>query len=495
MAYFVLKSLSGSNDILVSGQVFYQNQTLPAVSVSINGESVVTDENGKYSLANLDFGRNVVKFSKQGYQPKEQSVFLWKKKQEIGKIDLIKDENFSASFSGIVINNFDQKAVSGAIISLGQSNTVSGDNGEFKFSDLAKGTSVLKISAIGFIDLQEDISIGESDNNGKEYALTPYGKITFTSDREGKKNIYAINYDGKNLRNLTAGIKGDSWGGEYSTDGNRLVFFSDFEENLDLWGQKISSLYVLNKNSDKPIKISRDLIVDDGFKISRDGKRIVFIGRDKENGKSEIYVASIDGKNDWIQLTDNDTTESNIDISADGNWVVYGISNKGGEREAYLKNVISNEEIKIFTSNEREDFISFSPDGKSILYTKEGMDFSTRIFIYDIKSAKENNIYKTSSNIKNVVWGNDSKKIAFTSTRDDRTYIYTLDIDGQNEIKLSEESANYKNLVWPDLQKILIFEIQKDDGNVLGIMDVSSRKITEFEKIGDDVLSWDPQVF
>ena len=67
----------------------------------------------------------------------------------------------------------------------------------------------LKISAIDFWDHTESVVLGAGQLPNKEYDLTPYGRISFTSSRDGKKNIYSINHDGKNLQNLTSKIKAD----------------------------------------------------------------------------------------------------------------------------------------------------------------------------------------------------------------------------------------------------------------------------------------------
>uniref|UniRef100_A0A7C4M531 Dipeptidylpeptidase IV N-terminal domain-containing protein n=1 Tax=candidate division CPR3 bacterium TaxID=2268181 RepID=A0A7C4M531_UNCC3 len=495
MAYFVFKSYSSDGNIRISGQIYSGDKNVIAASVSIGEESVVTDENGEYFLSNLNFGKNTIKITKNGYKEKNQSIFIWKDGQKIKKIEIDKDENLSISFSGVVIDGFNKKPISGAIVELGPSNATTSDRGEFSFFDIPKDILKIKVSAIGYVDLEEEINISSNENDFKEISLTPYGRISFTTSRDGKRNIYAINYDGKNIRNLTGGIKEDCWGGKYTVDGKRLVFFSSSEKDIDIWGQKIPALYVLNKNGVEPFKISGDLIVEGDFKISKSGERVVFVGRDNNEGKSEIYITSIGEKRDWIQLTDNSSIESNIDISPDGNWIVFGVLSEDSQRIVKAVNIFSREEKNIFTSPSREYFISFSPDGKKLIYAKEGMDFYTRLFTFDLEESKEKEIYKTSSGLKNILWSSDSKKIIFTSTRDDRTDIYSIDVDGKNEVKLTEKSGQYDNVIWPSLEKILVFSIRKDEGYVLAVMDLSSRKIYEIEKIGNDILSWDPQVF
>ncbi|MDD5731738.1 MAG: hypothetical protein PHU42_02520 [Patescibacteria group bacterium] len=492
--YFLIKYYSGSDNFNLKGTIYYKTRPLPDVNVSVSGASVVSDENGAFIIPHLPLGSVVVKFEKKGFVSLEEKVFLWRKNQEMDKITLTRDENFSASFSGTVLNNFDKRPIANAIIHLGNATATSDETGLFEFIDMPKENSSLTISAVGFWDLTEDINLAALGSGPKEYNLTPYGRVSFTSLRDGKKNIYAINYDGKNLTNLTSKIKGDCWGGVFAPSNGSLIFYSDFEGITDQWGQKIPALYLLEKGSDKPIKISRDVIPEGEFKISRNGTRIVFPGKKKNEDKIEIYLAGIAKKEEWAQLTDNDLTESNLDISPDGNQVIYGVFNEG-VREIYSQKIGSFTDKKISASPNRETFLSYSPDGKSILYVRETPDLRSQIFIYDVVKQKEKEIYKTSTNIQNIVWNKSSDKIVFTSIRDDKDNIYSIDTSGENEIKLTDQGANYKDILWPDLEKILVFMIKKDNGNSLAVMDISHRTIHEIENISDDVLSWDSEVF
>ena len=491
--YFFIKYISSADNINLKGSISYKSEPLPDVTVSVGTESTVSDENGVFVVSHLKFGSNTVKFEKEGYISQQEKVFLWHKNQQVAKVAMSRDDKYSLTYSGVVLNGFDKTPIKGAIVKLGSSNATTGDSGKFEFADMQNGSAKITISAIGFWDTSLDVVLGDGSPDSGEYNLTPYGRISFSSSRDGKKNVYTINYDGKNLKNLTSGIKGDCWGGRFTPDG-KLVFFSNFESVLDKWGQAIPALYVLARGSDKPVKISRDIIPDGDFKISRNGDRMVFSGGERGSDKTEVYAVGLSKTNEWVQLTDNDLIESNVDISPDGNWVTYG-SYVDGERDIFIQKVGDFDNKKISTSNNRETFILYSPDGKNILYVRETLASGSTVYLYSISDDKEKEIYKTSSNIKNLSWNNSGDKIVFTSTRDDKDDIYSIDSAGGNELKLTDQSADYENILWPNLEKILVFMIKKNDGNSLAVMDVSRRAIKEIEQISDDTLSWDSEVF
>ena len=489
--YFFSTQYLGKSNANISGIILFDEKPLIDVNVSIGDDSALTDENGYFSISNISYGRQKLIIEKTGYQTQEKNIFVWKKSQKIGKIKINKDTKGFVVFSGNVFDSFNKKPLKGAIVEMGGSNTMTNDIGEFQFDSLERGDYTLSISAIGYKDVFQDISIGEEKNISKDFFLSPYGKISFTSSRDGKKNIYSIGYDGKDLVNYTAGIKGDCWSGEFTGDGKKLIFYSDIGDEYDQWGQKISNLYFINKDSSEPKKINRDMIIDDIFRLSSNGDRVLFLGKDKITEKKELYISSIGKIQEWIQLTDNDVTESNYDISSDGNLVVFGAF-EGDQRKIYLIEVGQKivKPIITFTDQTRESKISFSPDGKSLFYTVEGYNFDTRVFVYDITSNKSKQIYRAISGIKDITWSNDGKKIAFIAIRDDRRYIYSINSDGSNETKLLEESGNFEELLWPPLEKILIVKIQDGDARSLAVLDITQRKLQKVENILNDQIGW-----
>ena len=226
--YFVSTQYIGKSDATVSGLVFYKEKPLINVNVSLGKESVITDEKGYFNIKNIPYGRQNINLEKDGYKTAQKSVFIWKKNYNAGKISLERDSEKVVTFSGKIYDSFTKKGVKDAVVELGGGNTVTNEGGEFSFDGLEKGSEMIKISAIGYQDIEEEISLNDAQNISKDFFLSPYGKVSFTSSREGKKNIYSVSYDGKNLKNYTAKIKGDCWSGQFTSDGKRIVFYSNF---------------------------------------------------------------------------------------------------------------------------------------------------------------------------------------------------------------------------------------------------------------------------
>ena len=123
-------------------------------------------------------------------------------------------------------------------------------------------------------------------------------QIAFVSNRSGNWDIYVMDVDGGNPRNLTKNRHND-WHPSWSPDGEQIAFGSNREGNLEI--------YVMDVDGRNPRNLTKDghgeFNPSESYPSwSPDGKRIAFAsGR---NGHWDIYVMDADGQNPR-QLTNN----------------------------------------------------------------------------------------------------------------------------------------------------------------------------------------------
>jgi len=121
-----------------------------------------------------------------------------------------------------------------------------------------------------------------------------YGKIAFVTIRDGNEEIYVMDDDGSNPRNITQNPANDnepSW----SPDGKKIAFNSDRDGNWEV--------YVMNADSSNPVNLTNNSNLDGSPHWSPDGHQITFTSN--RNGDLEIYVMSSDGQN-VRKLTETD---------------------------------------------------------------------------------------------------------------------------------------------------------------------------------------------
>ena len=126
-------------------------------------------------------------------------------------------------------------------------------------------------------------------------ALKTNGKIAFMSGRNGFLDIYVMNADGSNQRQLTFGMvnPADGFSRTYtsvpvwSPDGSRIAFKSEF----DFHG---FNLYLMNADGTRQRRLTRNESSDGDPAWSPDGQRIAFISH--RDGNDEVYVINADGR-------------------------------------------------------------------------------------------------------------------------------------------------------------------------------------------------------
>ena len=178
--------------------------------------------------------------------------------------------------------------------------------------------------------------------------------ISFHSDRTGQSDIYIIDTNGKNLRNLTNHPAEDSWAA-WAPDGRSFAFVSDRDGNAEIY---IKRFNVVRRLTNHP---------EDDFDPawSPDGNWIAFVS--KRTGTRHIYRIDINGKN-LKRLTNQGHFNSNPAWSPDGQSIAFGsIGNDGvgiyvmDADGKHLRQIIAQLHV-----GGPPRFPAWSPDGKQI---------------------------------------------------------------------------------------------------------------------------------
>ena len=233
-------------------------------------------------------------------------------------------------------------------------------------------------------------------------------QIAFVSHRVGNPDIYVMNIDGGNPRNLTNNRDNDfqpSW----SPDGKRIAFVSNrdghFINNIPAY-----EIYVMDADGDNLQNLTNNPNDDRDPSWSPDGERIVFVShraghfRSKFLITSEIYVMDVDGNNQQ-RLTENRKNDWNPSWSPDGKRIT-------------------------FSSDRRGDFENFE------------------IYVMDVDGGNQQKLTNNRGDDRSPSWSPDGERIAFSSDRDGKTDIYVMDADGGNLQNLTNNRHTDASPVW-----------------------------------------------
>ena len=254
-------------------------------------------------------------------------------------------------------------------------------------------------------------------------------QIAFTSERDGNREIYVMDADGRNQRRLTNSRLVD-WDPSWSPDGRHIAFTANGRPGD--WGIRGGDLeiYVMNADGTNQRQFTNNLRQDTNPAWSPDGKRIAYVST--INISREIYVMGADeGKPRRL------TNSGNVHIhswhpawSPDSERIAF-TSNRDGNLEIYVMGADGANQQRLTNSG---DILihnwkpSWSPDGRRIAFASN-RDGNWNIYVMNADGAGQRNRTKDMDG-DDPSWSPDGKRIVFVSEKDGNKEIYTINTDG-----------------------------------------------------------------
>ncbi len=313
---------------------------------------------------------------------------------------------------------------------------------------IVAGAALLATPALGIGDrLLSLIQSNRSPLDVQAPAWSPDGRtIVFVSWRDGNGEVYAMNADASDPRNLTQHPAKDvrpAW----SPDGRRIAFARHGDGN--------SEIYVMNADGSGKRNLARNRLRlnDDYPKWSPDGRKIAFL-RDTPSSSyaHHLYVVNADGSG-LRRLTRNQTGRYQLVWSPDGRTIYFGrylvsVDGSGARRLPHIPLTAV-----------------WSPDGQQIAFvstTRGPAPFggccpssSSDIYVMNADGSGSRKLMHNAGYNDKPAWSPDGRKIAFTSSRDGRAEIYVMNADGSGQRNLTRHPARDFRPSWsPDGRRI-----------------------------------------
>lgn len=193
-------------------------------------------------------------------------------------------------------------------------------------------------------------------------------------------NIYEADPDGSNLRALTTG---PSYHAEcaYSSDGSEIVFASNESGSMNL--------YIMNSDGSNVRQITHtDFSYNGGPFFSPSGDRIVF--RSDRGAPDFLQIFLIDREGQETQLTDNNAVNWAPYWHPSERFLVYTTSIRGHDRyEIYAIDIATRTTVAITDSPSFDGLPVFNKEGNKLLWTSKRNDGSCQIFLADFVMPEE----------------------------------------------------------------------------------------------------------
>ena len=183
-----------------------------------------------------------------------------------------------------------------------------------------------------------------------------------------ESDIYVMNADGSGTKNLTRSPKFDG-GPAWSPDGQKIAFqrvVGVIPCGTGGCGPAESDIFVMNADGSEQRNLTRKPSLNLGsYAWSPDGQKIAFQRRPKRMNW-DIYVINADGSG-LRNLTRNGSHDIDADWSPDGQRIVFRTS-RHGKWELYVMNADGSGLRYLSEARASQDRVEWSPDGRKIAF-------------------------------------------------------------------------------------------------------------------------------
>lgn len=263
-----------------------------------------------------------------------------------------------------------------------------------------------------------------------------HSRVAFVNDNSGNKEIYVVDYDGKELRPVTAN-KSLNLLPRWRPDGRALAFTSYKDGNPDLF------LHDFERGRISVLSDRQGLNIAGGF--SPDGTQLAAtISRGKE---PNIFLVNMkDGAAKAV--TSHFGVDSSPTFSPDGRQVAF-VSDRAGNPQVHILELAGGG-IHRLTHLNWCDSPSWSPTGEWIAFAgranrKDALD----IFLVDTAGTRVVQLTHGEGQNESPSWSADGRFLAFSSSRaGGKPKIYLMDADGSAPRLLLETAGGSYTPNW-----------------------------------------------
>lgn len=254
-------------------------------------------------------------------------------------------------------------------------------------------------------------------------------RIAFYSDRDGFKELYLMDYDGRNQRRIT-GHRSLSLAPDWSPSGDALAYVSYFEGPAGVYRVELAS-------GEK-----RPVLAGEGFHASpshsADGERIV-LTRSLEGGNTEIFTVRVDGSG-LRRLTHASGIDTNPAWSPSGREIAF-TSSRSGTPQIYLMDAEGANLRRLSFEGDYNDGAAWHLDGDRIAYASRRQGVF-QIALTELVTGETRVLPLGPGSNEQPSFSPDGRRIAFTSDRSGSVQVYAADVDGRHLVQLTREGEN-----------------------------------------------------
>jgi TolB protein len=262
-------------------------------------------------------------------------------------------------------------------------------------------------------------------------------RIVFVSDRSGAKEIWVMNWDGSDQRQLTR--YGTITTFPSASPDGRIVAFTTYAT-----GSPSIQMFSLDSGRKLPFYNQR-ASMNAFVTFTPDSKRIVFSST-AGGGPAQLYMANADGSG-LHRITASGAIEVEPKINPKTGVDLVDVSGRsGGLPQVYHMSLEGTDVQRLTPGTGEATNPAWSPDGDHIAFawTKGFEPGNYNIFIMSVSSQQITQLTANEGRNENPSWAPDGAHIVYASKRGGRSQIWVMNADGTGKRALTESGSNEK---------------------------------------------------
>jgi len=259
--------------------------------------------------------------------------------------------------------------------------------------------------------------------------------IYFVSDRTGHKEIWAMDWDGKNQHAITR------YGSltiqpAVSPDGTRVAFTS--------FAHGSPGIFVFSVDPVRDLRFyNQRASVNSSPSFTPDGKQIIYSSSAPRDICCRIFLANLDGSG-FRAITSGGFIDTEPKVNPKTGTEMAFVTGRSGPQQIYRANLDGTDMVRLTDGTGEAGNPSWNPDGQHLAFswTRGFAAGKFNVFIMDVGSQQYNQLTHDEGRNENPSWAPDGVHIVFGSTRNGRSQIYTMLADGTHVQQLTTQGSN-----------------------------------------------------
>ena len=263
-------------------------------------------------------------------------------------------------------------------------------------------------------------------------------RIFFVSDRTGSKEIWSMDPDGSNQKQITR-YRSLSINPTVSLDGTKIAFTSYVKGN--------PAIFIYSVETGRPLPFYNQVASMNATPaFTPDGQHVLYAST-AAGADAQIFMANLDGS-DFRRLSFRRAIEVEPKVNPKTGGDILFVSGPGPQQIYKMDMHGANVEMVSPGGGEASN-PSWHPDGQIVAFawTRGYATGAFNIFIMDVATKKYDQLTHGEGRNENPSWAPDGRHIVFASTRTGRSQIWTMLADGTELRQLTSQGRNYSP-VW-----------------------------------------------